>query len=190
MRACMHKCLCVCGRVREVTWTEPRFRGCRTERLWGLKTKKETQSTASSFRSQTVERKTRQSGRGGREKQANGKIKPKSSKKWRLRKTSFVCPPQLFTTESTYTFRHIAVNNLCPLHNLWDWHSVLFSYISRTETLWTYTPVSVWQWDTALNHFGCQILDASTVWLSSFSPCTCTTCGTPTNPPKHLLVHL
>lgn len=138
MRACMHKCLCVCGRVREVTWTEPRFRGCRTERLWGLKTKKETQSTASSFRSQTVERKTRQSGRGGEKSKPTGKSNQshQRSEGWGRHHLSVRLSCSQLSQPTHLDI--IAVNNLCPLHNLWDWHSVLFSYISRMETLWTW----------------------------------------------------
>ncbi|KAK5928501.1 hypothetical protein CgunFtcFv8_013558 [Champsocephalus gunnari] len=67
--------LCVCW--VEVEWTEPSFVSVGLRAL-RLRDEERAQSTADSFRSQTDEINQTQSKE--REKQANGKIRPKSSK--------------------------------------------------------------------------------------------------------------
>ncbi|KAK5902747.1 hypothetical protein CesoFtcFv8_007976 [Champsocephalus esox] len=73
--ACMLERLCVCW--VEVEWTEPSFVSVGLRAL-RLRDEERAQSTADSFRSQTDEINQTQSKE--REKQANGKIRPKSSK--------------------------------------------------------------------------------------------------------------
>lgn len=103
--AWMHERLCpsVWGAEGKVKWTEPRFVAARTWRLT-----ERAQSTANSFRKQTVKIKTvRHSRREEKSKPAG-----ESPKMWRLKKThSSVCLRCLLLSQPTQTFRDMAVYN-------------------------------------------------------------------------------
>lgn len=131
---CLHAWTPVCGIDGKVKWTEPRFVAAG---LGTLRLRKRTQLTANSFRNQTV--KINQTQSKGKEKQANRKIKLKSSKMWRLRKTHssvFLSCSQLSQPThrlNTYScFQWQKLNSLWPFHNpnLWKLVRIFLSDLS------------------------------------------------------------